>query len=66
MPEINRMIMLAIPLIVLQLSLQVYSIVNLIKRKKVRFDNKLIWAAIIILGSMCGSILYLVFRGDEE
>ena len=57
--------LLLIPLLVVQLSLQVVAIVNLSKKelKHVRFENKLIWVLIIVLGSLLGAIAYFVFGG---
>jgi hypothetical protein len=50
---------------VLQLGLQIIALVNLSKRRKVRFDNKLIWVLIIVLGNLIGPVAYFLFRGDE-
>lgn len=55
-----------IPVFIIQLGLQIYSIVNLVKRCKVRFDNKLLWGIVIVLFGILGSVIYLVFRGDEK
>jgi len=57
---------LLIPLLLIQLSLQIYSIIDLIKREKVRFDNKLLWGAIIILFNVIGPVVYLVFGRSEK
>jgi len=62
---INYLPML-IPVMLIQLGLQIYSIINLVKRERVRFNNKAIWALIILVGGTIGTIIYLVFRGDEE
>jgi DMSO reductase anchor subunit len=66
MNEISKILPLLIPIILLQLGLQIAALVNLVRRRKVRFDNKAIWAIIILFGSMIGSIIYFVARGDEE
>lgn len=66
MIELTKILPLLIPIIILQLGLQIAALVNLAKRRKVRFDNKLIWIIIIIFGSMIGSIIYFIARGDEE
>lgn len=55
-----------IPVIILQVSLQIYSIVNLVKRNRVRFNNKLLWGIIILLFGLIGPVSYLLLRGDEE
>lgn len=66
MTNINKILPFLIPVILIQVSLQVYSIVNLVRRKKVRFNNKLLWGVIIIGFQTLGAAAYLVFRGDEE
>lgn len=55
-----------IPVLIIQFSLQIYSIVNLIRRNKVRFNNKLIWGIIILALGLIGPVSYLLLRGDEE
>ena len=54
------------PLLVLQFIMQVIALVNLYKREKVRFNNKWIWVAIIILFNILGPILYFAFRGPDD
>jgi hypothetical protein len=47
-------------LVVLQLSVQVWALVDLARRPRVRFDRKWLWALIIIFGgnSFIGPIVY--------
>lgn len=54
---------LLLALIVVQLALQVFSLVDLVRRPRVRFDMKWLWAAAIILGGnmLLGPILYWAF-----
>jgi hypothetical protein len=66
MININEILPLLIPILLIQVGLQIYSIINLAGRKKVRFNSKLIWGIIIIGLQIPGSVAYLVFRGDEE
>ncbi len=66
MTDVKRLLLMIWPLLLLQLSLQVYSIVDLVRRKKVRFGNKYIWGAIILVGGVLGPIVYLTLRGEEE
>lgn len=54
------------PLLIIQFIMQIIAIVNLIKREKVRFNNKWIWVAIIMLFNILGPILYFAFRGDND
>lgn len=54
------------PILVLQIGLQVISLISLSKRNKVRFDKKWIWVLIIVLGNILGPVAYFIFRGDED
>jgi len=66
MTNLNEILPFLIPVILIQVGLQVYSIINLVGRKKVRFNNKLLWGIIIIGFQILGAVSYLMFRGEEE
>lgn len=66
MDKLIELLPFLIPLIMLQLGLQIYSIIDLVKRKKVRFDNKIVWGCIIILFNILGAVVYLVLGRQEE
>jgi hypothetical protein len=53
------------PVFALQFGLQVYCLINLVQREKVRYNNKLLWGLIILFGGILGPIIYLLFRGDD-
>lgn len=65
MTNLKEIIPFLIPLVLLQFGLQAYSIINLVRRHRVRFNNKLIWGIVIIVFGLPGAVVYLVFRGDE-
>lgn len=65
MQKFIELLPLLIPIIALQLIVQIVALVNLIRRKKVRFNSKLLWGIIIVTG-MLGSIIYFIARGDED
>lgn len=65
MEELKRLLPLLIPILLIQLVLQIVALVSLAKRKKVRFNNKVIWVLIIILGEIVGPILYFSFGGED-
>ena len=46
-------------LIVLQVATQVYALVDLVRRDAVRGDRKWVWALVILLCNLPGSIAYL-------
>jgi hypothetical protein len=54
------------PLIVIELALQIYAIVDVIKKKKVKNLSIPIWIIIIILVGTIGPILYLLLGRTEE
>jgi phospholipase D-like protein len=54
-------------LIVVQLALQVYAVVDLVRRDRVRGDRKWVWALVIAFGNLVGAIVYLaVGRAPAE
>jgi uncharacterized Tic20 family protein len=55
-----------IPLLILQLVLLIIALVDLIKRQKVRGDNKVLWALLIVLVNIIGPVVYLIFGREEE
>jgi hypothetical protein len=64
--DIMAFLPLIIPLVVIQLGLMVYCLVDLSRREKVRALPKWAWALIIILGELIGPIVYIfVGRIDE-
>ena len=64
LPNVTRLILLLLPLIVIQLGLMVYALVDLAKRERVKGD-KWIWVVVIVLINIIGPIIYLV-AGREE
>lgn len=55
-----------LPLIIVQIGLMIYALVDLIKRDRVRFNNKLIWLLIIVFINFIGPIIYLIFKEDNK
>jgi hypothetical protein len=53
-----------IPLVLLQLTLMIVALVDLIRREKTR-GPKWIWALVIILGELIGPIIYFIFGREE-
>jgi hypothetical protein len=54
-----------IPLVLLQLTLMIVALVDLIRREKTRFLPKWVWAIVIVLGELIGPIVYLIFGREE-
>lgn len=62
----SQLILVLLPLIILQLALMIFALVDLIKREKVTGGNKLIWGAIIVFINTIGPIVYFVFGRRED
>lgn len=62
----TSIITMLLPLIILQLALMIFALVDLSRRKKVARGNKLLWAIIIIFINTIGPILYFVLGRKEE
>jgi hypothetical protein len=55
---------LIIPLVVIQLGLMIYCLVDLAKREKTK-GPKWLWVIVVILGELIGPVIYLLFGRDE-
>ena len=63
--DIEQFLPLIIPLVVIQLGLMVFCLLDLKNRELVKHLPKWGWALIIILGELVGPIVYLLIgRGD--
>ncbi len=54
-----------IPVIILELGLMVFALVDLIKRKYVTGGNKILWVILIIFVQIIGPALYLIMGRKE-
>lgn len=63
---LKTLLPLLLPIIALQIGLMVYSLVDLFKRETVRFNNKAIWAVVIIFVNMIGPIVYLAIGRSDK
>lgn len=54
------------PLIVLQLGVQIYAIVDVVKRNKTRNLSVPAWIVIIVLTEIVGPIVYFVYGRNED
>lgn len=52
---------LLVPLVLIEVGLMVWGVVDLVKRDRVRGGNKLIWAIVIVFVSIIGPVLYLAW-----
>ena len=54
-----------IPVFLIELALMVIALVDVVRRERVRGGNKIIWIIVIVLISLIGPIVYLLFGREE-
>ncbi len=54
------------PIIIIQLALQIYAIVDVVKKGKTKNLSVPAWVIIIVLGEIIGAIVYLLIGRSEE
>ena len=62
--EIMEILPLILPILAVQLALQVYCLLDLWKFSKDKRDkqDKLVWTIVVVLFSLFGSLFYLIFE----
>jgi len=63
--KIIELLPFIIPLVLLQLTLMIVALVDLIRREKTRGLPKWAWALVIMLGELIGPIVYFIFGREE-
>ena len=63
--QIMRLVPLLIPLLIVQLGLLIFALVDLLKPERVTRGPKWVWALVIVLVNLIGPIIYFA-AGREE
>lgn len=62
----EQIILLLAPLILLQVGLQIFGIIDLLKKEReVKGDNKIVWGLVIVAGNLLGVAIYFL-AGRKE
>lgn len=64
--DLRSVMMIIWPLIAIQLVVQIYAIVDLLKKGRTKNLSLAIWLIIIVLGELVGALLYLLIGRSEE
>jgi hypothetical protein len=64
MERITQWIPFLIPVVVIQLALMAFALVDLARRERTR-GPKWVWALVIVFGELLGPIIYLLFGREE-
>ncbi len=62
----TKLILLFLPLIIIQLGVMAFALMDLVKRKQVKGGNKWVWGILIVIVSYIGPILYFTLGREEE
>ena len=62
--KISELIPFLIPVILLQLGLMIYCLVDIARREKTR-GPKWVWALVVIFVNLVGPVIYLIFGREE-
>lgn len=60
----SKILPLLIPILIIQIGLQIYALIDLSRQEQVR-GSKWLWVLIIILGEIVGPIVYFLFARRE-
>ena len=63
--ETWQLVLLLLPVIIIQFTLMIIALVDLVNREKVRYDNKILWVIIIVIFNIIGPIVYLLWGREE-
>jgi DMSO reductase anchor subunit len=61
-----ELIKLIWPMLVIQLALQIFAVVDVFRKKKTRNLSVPVWVIIILLGEILGPIIYFLAGRSEE
>ena len=64
--DLARLLPLLIPIVLLELGLLVWALLDVIRRERVRGGNKVIWILVIVLINIIGPIVYFIFGREED
>ena len=64
--NLAQLLPLLIPIMLLELGLLVWALLDIIRRERVKGGNKVIWALVIIFINLIGPILYLILGREDE
>jgi hypothetical protein len=63
--QLTSLLPFLIPIIIIQIGLMVWALVDVVKRERVRGGNKVVWILIIVLVNLFGPIIYFIWGREE-
>ena len=66
MDELRQLLPFLVPILLIQLGLQIWALVDLIRRPRVQGLPRLVWGLIIVFGQIIRPVIYLLAGRVEE
>jgi hypothetical protein len=63
--NMGTMMLLVIPLVIIELGLLIWALLDVIRREYVTGGNKIVWILVIVLVNIIGPIVYFLFGRKE-
>ena len=54
-----------VPIVVIQLGLMLFALIDLVRRERVKHLPKWLWALIILFGQLIGPLVYLILGRED-
>ena len=64
--EVKEMILIIAPLVLINLIFVIIALIDLAKRQKVLWNNKIVWVLLIVFVQYLGWIFYFLFGRKDE
>ncbi|MCL2281363.1 MAG: PLDc N-terminal domain-containing protein [Dehalococcoidia bacterium] len=61
----GTLILILIPIVLLELGLMIWALVDILHRENVRGNNKIVWILVIVLIDIIGPIIYFLAGRNE-
>jgi hypothetical protein len=63
--QLTSLLPFLIPIVIIEIGLMVWALVDVVKRERVRGGNKVVWILIIVLVNLFGPIVYFIWGREE-
>lgn len=66
MDELIKYLPFIIPVVLIELTLMIVSLIHIVKHKHYRFGNRIFWIIVCAIPNLLGPIVYLTVGREEE
>ena len=66
MDTIIKYLPVLLPVIVIELTLAIFSFIHVLRHPHYKFGNKIIWSLVVLLIQFIGPVIYFIFGRGED